>query len=253
MDILSSTKSRFLSTLGLTAATALASLMAVPAANAATLTSVSDFSERDTWDKLFEVEGRAGGRGDYEYAIGPEGANSENTGTIELDWINGEEVAWDLIWDGTTATFSIGGRSISYNSPTLVGPNEFDGLYFLAQAKGAGSKISPGTEMFLAIEEINGMVQTDLDARGVAPESGGNLQRFLFTSDMDITSLSGIARLSWDPDGVNPVAKRAAGRATFKIKGYDATDTMDVPEPGMLLGLLAFGGIGYLQKKRAAL
>ncbi len=251
MDILSSTKSRFLSTLGLTASTALISLMAVPAANAATLTPVSDFSETDSWEKIFEVEGRAGAKGpaDYEYAIGPEGANIQNTGTIELDWINGTDVAWDLTWDGTTAAFSIGNKTISYSS----GGGAFDGLYFLAQAKGAGSKISAGTEMFLAIQEINGIAKSGLDASGVAPASGGDLERFIFTSDMDITTLSGIARLSWDPNGVDPVAKGARGRATFKIKGYNTGDTKDVPEPGMLLGLLAFGGIGYLQKKRSAL
>jgi hypothetical protein len=54
--------------------------------------------------KLFEVEGRAGAAGfrDYEFAIGPLGANQQNTGQIYQDWTNNTAVRWCLQWAPST-------------------------------------------------------------------------------------------------------------------------------------------------------
>lgn len=233
--------------------------LASTSALALTLTPTTDVLG---WESLgWEVEGRAGAKDpggqprDYEFAIGPDGAQANLTGSIYRDWTNGEEVAWTLDWDATTskASFTIGDQTIVYNQNKLSS-NIFNGLSLLTRARSDQGFVEPGTSMFLAVNQvITGQGETvDIDpvisSLSIAPNYGEPqaLEGLFFASDESLLSLSGIARLSWDT--LNPNAADARSRVTFKLEGFDTNPT-NVPEP---TSAVAFGlvGLGLLLKRK---
>lgn len=228
-------------------------LLASLPAQAVTLTPVSD--PTDWTDLGWAVEGRAGATGfrDYEYAIGPDGAQAGNTGQIYRDWTNGEDVPWSLTWNGSTAAFTLGSQTISY-APVDAASNVFDGFYLLTRSLTRDASVAPGTSMALSVSSVNGAGITPVSSVSTAPAAGQDLDQFFFRSDTPISSLAGLARLSWELGAPNPNANDARGAVTFKLRGFDAIgDNQTVPEPGAIAALAALGlwGLGDRWRRRA--
>lgn len=201
------------------------------------------------WTNLgWAAEGRAGAAGfeDYEFAIGPDGAQDNNTGQIYSDWTSTEDLAWSLDWDKITqkASFTVAGESISY-SVSDPGSTFFDGFYLLTRTQTQDGMVDPGTSMFLSVDRVNGEAIAPVFSESVAPATSGtqDLNQFFFASDTEISSLGGIARLSWDD--LDPNGAAARSRVSFKIRGFDTGNrgstlppSESVPEPAAILGLL---------------
>jgi hypothetical protein len=227
--------------------------------------------------KLFEVEGRAGAAGfrDYEFAIGPLGANQQNTGQIYQDWTNNTAVRWCLQWVPSTkrATFFLAGSAsactgtppsgaISYTSPVNITNPPLDFFTLTATSKNVASGlVSAGTTMNIRVDTING---TTLGSPYSQTATAGGLEFTQLSSPLfnpGITSMSGTATMNWG-SGINPNQASARSRVDFKIIAYDppvrssSVGTFDTPvstpEPSALLGLVGILGLGWRGKKRKA-
>jgi hypothetical protein len=220
------------------------------------------------WTKLgWKAEGRAGAPGteDYEFAIGPNGAQADLTGQIYRDWTNGEEVNWSLTWNGQTVNFGIENFApISY-SLADPSPNIFNGFSLLTNVDTrpyttfglpGQQRVEPGTTMDLVVKTINGESVTDQLGNSVFSSSTGpttpgeNLSKKFYSSPTTITSLTGTAKMSWLNTAPNSI--KARSRVDFQIQGYKVKER-SVPEPSALFGLLAIGvlgaGLGLKRKK----
>ncbi|MEB3279170.1 MAG: choice-of-anchor W domain-containing protein [Lyngbya sp.] len=238
-------------TLGLT----VGSLTLTQAASAVQLQPVTSLPS--DWSPLgWKVEGRAGafGGADYEFAIGPNGAQADNTGQIYRDWENDVEVNWFLSWDGTTASFSVDNFApISYS----VFPNSetvFEAFSLLTVAKTETGFVEPGTEIEVAVNQVNGIDVEGIFSQSVAPNNGVDLNLLAWTSDTLISSLAGTARMSWNT--LNPNQAQARSRLDFQIVGFDINSTPDtsIPEPSSVLSFLSLGvlGLGRLLTRNKA-
>lgn len=204
----------------------------------------------------WKVEGRAGGLGgtDYEFAIGPNGAQADNTGQIYWDWENGVEVNWFLNWDGTTALFSV--ENLAPISYSVFPPSEavFDGFSLLTVAKTETGFVEPGTKIEVAVHQVNGIGVEGIFSQSVAPNIGADLNQLSWASDTLISSLAGTARMSWNT--LNPNQAQARSRLDFQIVGFDinSTPNTSIPEPSSVYSLLSFGvfAFGYLLTKNKA-
>ncbi|MFB2878266.1 choice-of-anchor W domain-containing protein [Floridanema aerugineum] len=223
------------------------------------------------WTNLgWKVEGRAGAPfgEDYEFAIGPNGAQANNTGQIYRDWNNGEIVDWSFNWDGQTAKFTLAGEEILY-SLLNPSPNIFNGFYLLTNVDTRSynapvlgtQRVAEGTQIDLIVKTLNGQDATDtsgiLDSVfsssvGQATEAQSLSKKF-FSSPEAITSLTGTVKMSWL--NINPNEIKARSRVSFQIQGYDFPGQRSIPEPTSVLTLLAFGafGVGSLIKHRQLL
>jgi hypothetical protein len=204
------------------------------------------------WTNLnWTVEGRAGvaGAGDWEFGI-KDGTASNTAAQLNWTWNNSQEVAWSLDWDGTTALFSIGNQSIALAQPNP--PSDiFNGFYLWTRATTADGQVDPGTNISLQVNAVNGESVTPASSSATAPTSGTEITKNYFSSDTFISSLSGIASMSWLDDAVNPQQERARSRVSLRIEGFDTgerpTDdstTESVPEPTAIAGLLVLGALG---------
>ncbi|MBD2466015.1 putative Ig domain-containing protein, partial [Oscillatoria sp. FACHB-1407] len=170
--------------------------------------------------ELWKVEGRAGGTSTYEFAIGPSGAQTTNTGTADIVWQNGQNVPWSLTWNGNQASFTVGTRTIRYTTAT---PGLFNGLYLMTKVDSRDTrKVSVGTQMHLEVQSANGQSINPIALNSTGPTGGQDLDQLIFTSDQAITSLTGVARISWPTNGVNPHTTSAQSRITFVIEGNTA-------------------------------
>lgn len=213
--------------------------------------------------KLFSFEARAGAPGDYEGAIGPNGADAQNTGQYNLNWIDGNPVPWSLDWDKDTGTvqFVFAGQTRSYDS-------QFDGTKFnafslLAQSREDGIRVDDKTTITVDLNTING---ESIVINGGPSFSQGdsalsfpdNFQHNFYTANSaEISSMSGTITLDWDT--INPQENRARGLVTVQIKGYDpdlplSQDPESIPESTSITGLLLFSVFGLtkvvLQNKK---
>lgn len=221
------------------------------------------------WTKLgWIVEGRAGAdpinaassQDDYEIAIGPKGADNPLFGQQDWVWGNGEEVNWSLNWNGSTAAFQFGNLAPIFYQPS-ASTNVFNGFYLLTKSQTRVSTdprtyVDPDTTIDLLVKTLNGEIVTDrsgnsLFSSATSPASGKTLTQPFFSSDVPITSLTGIAKMSWT--GRNPQTGNGRSYVDFQIAGYNIKDNdVSVPEPTSALSLLAFGvlGVGSILKKR---
>jgi hypothetical protein len=201
------------------------------------------------WTKLgWKAEGRAGAFEfeDYEFAIGPNGAQADNTGQIYLDWDNGVDVNWQLDWDGSNILFTVGEETISYTASPPSGA-VFDGFSLLTNVKTEAGFVEPDTHLELTVNTVNAMSVDNVFLESLAPETGSDLQKFYWESNEIISSLAGTTRLSWD--SLNPNVSRARSRVDFQIVGYDINaDSTNIPEPATAAGLLTLGGLMALLK-----
>ena len=219
------------------------------------------------WKDLgWKVEGRAGAPfgEDYEFAIGPNGAQANNTGQIYRDWNDDEVVDWSFNWDGQTAKFALGEEEILY-SLLNPSPNIFNGFSLLTNvdtrsynAPALGTRrVEAGTQIDLIVKTLNGEDVTDTSgilnsvfssSIGQAAEAQ-SLNKKFFSSPTAITSLTGTVKMSWL--NIDPNENKARSRVTFQIQGYDFEEKR-IPEPTSVLTLLGFGafGVSSLIKRR---
>ncbi|HEY9298669.1 MAG TPA: choice-of-anchor W domain-containing protein [Phormidium sp.] len=212
------------------------------------------------WTDLgWKVEGRAGAPfgEDYEFAIGPNGAQANNTGQIYRDWNDGEVVDWSFNWDGQTAKFALAGQEILY-SLLNPSPNIFNGFSLLTNvdtrsynAPALGTRrVKEGTEIDLIVKTLNGENVTDTSETfdSIFSSSIGqaaaaqSLSKKFFSSPTAITSLTGTVKMSWL--NINPNEIKARSRVTFQIQGYDVEGQRSIPEPTSTLTMLVFGAFG---------
>ena len=146
------------------------------------------------------VEGRAGSQGfaDWEFATEEDGNNQTTVEQLNWDWQNGQDVLWLLTWDGNTVSFTLGGQTIAFyqdNPPA----KSLDAFYLWTRATTKSGTVDPGTKIFLEVNEVNGIEVDPVSSLATAPvgEGNTNITKNYFASDTSITSLSGIANMSW--------------------------------------------------------
>jgi hypothetical protein len=229
-------------------------LLSQPAA-AIDLTFVSEGATvPEGWTNLnWTVEGRAGAKGfaDWEFATKEDGEQT-TIEQLEWDWQNDQEVPWLLTWDGNTVSFTLDGQTIAYyqdNPPA----QSLDGFYLWTRATTKSGTVDPGTEIFLEVNEVNGIEVDPVSSLATAPVGEGNTEitKNYFASDTSITSLSGIANMSWLEGSPNPHLANARARVGLKIEGFSYAS---VPEPGTVAGIVGMGLFGVssaLRRKKA--
>lgn len=196
------------------------------------------------WTNLnWTVEGRAGAQGfaDWEFATKEDDVHT-TIEQLEWDWQNGQEVPWLLNWDGNTVSFTLGGQTIAFyqeNPPA----ESLNGFYLWTRATTKSGTVDPGTKIFLEVNEVNGIAVDPVSSLATAPVGEGNtdITKNYFASDTSITSLSGIANMSWLEGAVNPNLANARSRVGLKIEGFSYAS---VPEPGTVTGIVAMGMFG---------
>ena len=173
-------------------------------------------------DKLGEVELRAGvqGKGDYEVAIGPNGAHADLTGQMEIDWTKGP-LSWNLGWDKNLgkATFSAAGQTISFTNADNIN-KDFNVFKLVASAKVNGN-VPAGSSVNLTINTINGS-SVDYSVGAVAPGFQESVSNIFSPA---ITSMAGTAAIS---------GGTLKGRSSLdlKLKLYDPPVTNSDPLTG---------------------
>ncbi|MGB3401136.1 MAG: putative Ig domain-containing protein [Microcoleaceae cyanobacterium] len=230
----SSTASETEETTSISSASEIANSSSSASSSAApvTLTPVTNFSEigaiRANSTKLWSVEGRGGGISTYEFAIGPSGAQADLHEQAEHVWQNGEDVPWSLEWQGDEVVFTVAGESISYPIGDSAVLNTLSLLTKVNTQN--GDKVSPGTSMSFSVEEVNGeTLSAPISLTSTGVEQGQDLDALFLTSDGEIANISGIARLSWLEDGVNPHSQDSHSHVTFKLSGYQQTQLSEPP------------------------
>lgn len=208
--------------------------------------------------KIFESEWRAGASdevGDYEAAIGPNGANYPLAGTFQIDWGNAQEVVWDIDYTSFNGVSELtitptGGtpQSVIYDSP-LSGLWKKFALFANVKPHGL---VAEGTSIEIAITDINGCALggCDLSSTPTSATYSTNLSEAkYFSTDDPITSMKGKVIISWTSLDPQPSSGGARSAVAVKLKAFDPP-TIDpaetIPEPGTLLSLLTVGGLGLL-------
>lgn len=241
--------------------------LAAQSANAITLTHVYSGVASDPHPegfgselKLFESEWRAGvqGPGDYEAALGPNGANYPLAGTFDIDWGNNQEVVWDLSYqavDGISTLTLFDGT----NAQTVTYDNGDGGLFknfaFVAKVRDRqDGLVAPGTSIAIQVTEINGCGDS-CDFSNTLTSALYNTedvsQANFFSSDTPITSMVGKVVMRWTTQDPQPAGQGARSSVAVQLKAYDPDDVdpVAVPEPSVMLGLLAIGAYGTLSRR----
>jgi len=207
------------------------------------------------WTNLnWTVEGRAGAKGkaDWEFSTKKDDIH-KTVEQLQWNWQNGEEVPWLLNWDGNTVSFTLGGQTIAFyqdNPPA----KSLDGFYLWTRATTKSGTVDPGTKIFLEVNEVNGIEVDPVSSLATALVGEGNktITKNYFASDTSITSLSGIANMSWLEGSPNPNLENARSLVGLKIEGFSTSTS--VPEPGTVAGIVAMGMFGVssvLRRKKA--
>ncbi|GFE71322.1 PEP-CTERM sorting domain-containing protein [Chroococcus sp. FPU101] len=210
--------------------------------------------------KLFESEWRAGvqGPGDYEAALGPEGANYPLAGTFDIDWGNNQEVVWDLSYqdiDGIATLTLFDGT----NAQTVTYDRGEGGLFknfaFVAKVRDRqDGLVASGTSISIQVTDINGCgsscdFSNTLTSAVFDTEDVSHAQ--FFSSDTSITSMVGKVVMRWTSQDPQPVGGGARSSVAVQLKAYDPgnVDPVSVPEPSVILGLLAIGAYSTLSRR----
>lgn len=218
------------------------------------------------YPKLFEVEWRAGtdGFGDYEAAIGPNGANvGAANPQIQLDWQRNIAINWQIDYDQLlgTATLTINNQTSIY---TGIANLPWDRIGLFANVKSKAGLVVNSTRTTLNVSTIND--ETVLVENSINNDAGINARlsnkptfsRYFegvdeddFTTLVPITSMTGTISIGWNVNAPNPQPPgiRGAGSSVdIKLKAYESPDidveATVVPEPSSILGLLAVGLLG---------
>jgi hypothetical protein len=186
----------------------------------------------------FVAEGRIGdrsGAGTFELDVGSDTAGTFNT--AQFNWVNNTSYAFSLIYDGTTATFTVGGTAVSYNAFAVS--DEFDGLAIRTSAYEGQSVLFTGLD-------LNGTSIGSFSNISTATGSNRDVVWLLLSDFGDLTGgfiLTGNVSLAWT---LNPDPNLNQSKLAFQIKGSDAPV---VPIPGAVW-LFASGLIGLVVIRR---
>ncbi|MDJ0732883.1 MAG: hypothetical protein QNJ47_02160 [Nostocaceae cyanobacterium] len=200
----------------------------------------------DGWTDLgWKVEGRAGAAGgaDWEFGVRPSN-DSQPVEQLEWDWINGQEVRWNLTWDKSNqkVSFQLDNKNpIDYTLSNI--DSLFNGFYLWTRATTVQGKVDPGTNVYIEVNNVNGENVNPLFSTTTATNQEGftSLRETYFLSDREIDTLSGILKMSWEDGAVNPQKANARSRLGLKVKGFSVAS---IPEPGSIFGLLVIGALG---------
>lgn len=248
------------------------SLLSTPA-NAYVLNTIAEGANPTNpflaYPKLFEVEWRAGtdGFGDYEAAIGPNGANvGASDPQIQIDWQRGAAIPWSIAYDQINgiAVFTMNSQSSTYTVPSGLAGLPWDRIGLFANVKSKAGQVVAGTRTTLNVSTINN--ETVLVENSNNNNASINARLFNrptfsryfegvdeddFTTLIPITSMTGTISIAWLANGPNPQPPSIRGAGSFidvKLKAYESSDIDPVdtviPEPSSILGLLAVGLLG---------
>lgn len=225
--------------------------------------------------KLFEVEWRAGtdGLGDYEAAIGPNGANvGAANPTIQVDWQRNVALPWSITYNQVTgiATFNFNNQTSVYTLPNNLVGLPWDRIGLFANVKSKTGQVVANSRTTLNISTINGetvlvensptnvaSINARLSTRPTFSRYFEGVDEDDFTTLVPITSMTGTVSIGWnanDPDPQPPGVRGAGSYIDLKLKAYDSPiGVASVPEPNTLLGLLTLGLLGASLKLKRQL
>ncbi|MFM2381209.1 MAG: hypothetical protein RLZZ143_3792 [Cyanobacteriota bacterium] len=220
--------------------------------------------------QLGKVQGRSGTNGptlngDYEIAIGPNGAQAGLTGQSQIDWNSGTIYSWQLDFNPTSnqATFQVfdNGKGSPTNQITYSYTGSLVSLHFsafglVAQADNPSTIITAGTTMNLSVTDITltggnsqSFSSSPLSVTATSDPSGSTRwAKNYYTVDnaafpgAEITQLKGTFSANFT--GLNPQDKN--GRSSgigFQIVMYDPP--VSVPEPSTILGIGVSAAVGF--------
>jgi hypothetical protein len=246
-------------------------------ANAFTLTTVAEgVSATNPFvePKLFEIAWRAGTadtRGDYEGAIGPDGANlSAALPTFQIDWQKGVPIPWSVTYNAAAgmATMTLLGQQTTYYLPSELRHFIWDKLGLQAAVKyRTDGLIEDGTKIEMLLTSVNGdpaidLVNTTDPTPGASATFDSNqspeqalFSRYFRADSAPITEMTGTIMLDWNTTDPQPWNRGARGSVAFRLQAIESPPLpASIPEPSNFLGLLAVGlfgvavGIGRRQK-----
>jgi hypothetical protein len=209
------------------------------------------------WENLnWVARGRASARGDWEFGVSTDEDINNPVQKSQWDWTNGEDVSWNLLWDAAAnkMTFNIGGSSLVLDQEGQAS-KIFNGFFLWTTSRNDPNRVSAGTEMLVEVNTVNGVAVDPgvVNSSATAPETNSQvISKFFFASNEAITSMSGVARISWLDGAYNPQMSGARDRVGFKIEGFNIGKfkvAQTVPEPTSVLGLLAFGTLAVVGGK----
>ncbi|GFE68685.1 choice-of-anchor W domain-containing protein [Chroococcus sp. FPU101] len=229
--------------------------------------------------KLFEVEWRAGthGLGDYEAAIGPNGANvGAANPTIQVDWQRNMAISWSITYNQATgqATFNFNNQTSIYTLPSNLVGLPWDRMGLFANVKSKTGQVVANSRTTLNISTINGetvlvensptnvaSINARLGTRPTFSRYFEGVDEDDFTTLVPITSVTGTVSIGWNANAPNPqpLGVRGAGsHIAIKLKAYDSplgedVGVASVPEPHTLIGLLSVGLLGASLKLKRQL
>lgn len=196
----------------------------------------------------FVAEGRIGALGGprtFELKVAPDTSQSYPTSEEDYRWINGQSVDFTLDFDGTQATWTVGGTSVVYNGFSL-GSENFDSLVLRSATPVADTGVVM-EDLTLNGSPLGGFSNLwNNDAQG----SGRQVNWLAIQNAGDLGAgfnLTGNVALSWS--GEPPKNSHLA----FQIKGASGPTLNGVPEPTTLallgLGMLSLGFAGVRRRK----
>ncbi|NET48228.1 MAG: PKD domain-containing protein, partial [Merismopedia sp. SIO2A8] len=178
---------------------------------------------RSSGQKLWAMDGRAGGITTYEFAIGPNGAQSDLAQQAEHTWENGEPVEWTLNWNDDTVIFTINGQTMTYD----IGDNAlFNALSIYTKVNTtSANRVAEGTRIELNIHSVNGETLDEIvSLESLGPNHGQDLDQLMLLNAHSFATLSGTTRLFWPDDAPNPHRTNSQSRVTFSFSGYQLDD-----------------------------
>ncbi|HKJ88943.1 MAG TPA: choice-of-anchor W domain-containing protein, partial [Gammaproteobacteria bacterium] len=204
--------------------------------------------------KPFVAEGRIGGPGTHEIDVGTNTASSSDFDAANHNWPRNETEPFSLTWDGTTATFTVGGGNGDLAPSSLGGDtvsySSFGDLHGFNSLLIRTATPYSGTQVAFSNMQLNGKSLPDytnnynMDATqsdrlvkwlGI-PHAGPLHKGFTLTGDV---------AMNWPSEN-----KPSQSNLAFQIKGAHTTHQVPVPGTGVLVvgGMLAFWQAGRRRK-----
>lgn len=199
---------------------------------AVTVTSVSSGPAQYQWLAQSQV---AGPDGQLRISLGPTPANPATQAFSA--WPNGGPVAFQLAWNGTTASYTVGSSTVNYTP----GEGYLIGEFYLTLLAGLS-----GSQVSYQNVQVNGLTVGNFSSSGPASVQIWRVSQFPVGQFV----VTGTMVLSWS--GASPSFTDLA--TDIKIVGGRtiADDITATPEPGSAaLCLLGGGTLAFLARRRS--